>query len=67
MAAVPHRLHGINGAEFLRRLFHELIQRKRPNPLGSNQDIWRLAFELWPFVSLAGESITAAELRPPAR
>jgi hypothetical protein len=25
MAAVPHRLHGFNGAK-LRRLFHQLIQ-----------------------------------------
>src|ERR1700730_3004220 len=30
IAAVPHRLHGDKGAKLGRRLFHELIQWKRP-------------------------------------
>jgi hypothetical protein len=59
MAAVPHRLHGIRGAKFRRRLFHESTNGSDPNPLDSNQDIWRSMSELWPFVSFGDDPATA--------
>lgn len=57
MAAVPHRLHGNKGAKLRRRLFHELIQRKR------SQSSWVQSGYLAFSVSVVAIELQASNLK----